>query len=89
MWKILIPAVGAALIAGAALAQPTPLEQRGMHVGDTATNGSSEVVTDRYGTHPEGYVGMATVNHASAARVPHRTHHHRHAFVGSTLHQGR
>lgn len=88
MLKILVPAIGAAMIAAPALAQPTPLEQQGMHIGATATNGSSEIVTDRNGTHPEEFVGQKLVNHISAARTPHRRHH-RHAYVASSSDRGR
>jgi C-terminal processing protease CtpA/Prc len=51
-----------------------------MHTGTTAANGSSTIVTDRNGTHPDGYPGFAVVNHASAsgAEAAHR-HHHRHS----------
>ncbi|MBS0359781.1 MAG: hypothetical protein JSR98_00255 [Proteobacteria bacterium] len=87
MVKIMVPALGLAMVAGAALAQPTPGEQRSMHIGDTATNGSSEIVTDRYGTHPEEFVGQRLVNHTSAARRPHK--HHRHAFVAQPPDGGR
>ena len=79
MVKVFLGAAAVALIGGAALAQPTPAEQRSMHVGDTATNGSSTIVTDRYGTHPDGFVGQSVVNHISSARSHHR--HHRHAYV--------
>ena len=52
-----------------------------MHTGTTASNGSSTIVTDRDGTHPEGYPGFAIVNHASgsSAATMHHRHHHRHA----------
>ena len=82
MLKILIPAVGAALIAAPALAQPSPAEQQSMHIGSPATNGSATIVTDRYGTHPDGFVGMATVNRTSAAQTPHRRRHHRYRDSG-------
>jgi len=88
MLRSLIPlAAAAALALPAAAAQPTPNgptpnEQVGMHVGDTNTNGSAVIVTDRNGTHPEGYPGMAVRNRASAGSGPplrhrhHRRHHH-------------
>ena len=56
---------------------PTPLEQVGMHIGDTATNGSATIVTDRNGTHPEGFEGQLPVNPISAANGVKRHHHHR------------
>jgi len=58
---------------------PTPNEQNGMHTGTTAANGSAVIVTDRNGTHPEGYVGMAVRNRASGEPGGHRRHHHRRA----------
>ncbi|HEY3949277.1 hypothetical protein [Phenylobacterium sp.] len=91
MLKILVPAMGVAMIAGGAMAQPTPAEQVGMFVGDNNTNGSAVVVTDRNGTHPEGYPGMSILNHAAAGQgvTPRRHHHHRHAFLGVPITQGR
>jgi hypothetical protein len=83
MLRFLIPAAAVALLsAGPALAQfstvgPTPGEQNSMHTGTTATNGSSTIVTDRDGTHPEGYPGMAVINHASGSSAA-AIHHHRH-----------
>lgn len=80
MRKILIPGgLAVAMIAAPALAQPSPAEQQSMHIGSAATNGSATIITDRYGTHPDGFVGMATVNSTSAAATPHRRHHH-HAY---------
>jgi hypothetical protein len=74
-----------ALPAAAQTLGPTPSEQVGMHTGDTATNGSAVVVTDRNGTHPEGYPGMAIRNRTSAANPPHHHHHHRrHAGADAT-----
>jgi len=76
-------AAAAMLVAGAAQAQstlgPTPNEQSGMHTGTTTTNGSAVMVTDRNGTHPEGYVGMAVRNRVSGdpGRSSHPRHHHR------------
>jgi hypothetical protein len=56
---------------------PSPREQVGIHTGDTTTNGSAVIVTDRKGTHPEGYPGFAPVNGvAGSAGAP---HHRRHA----------
>jgi len=84
MTRLLIPAAGAAaLLAASALsaaAQPTPKEQVGMHVGDTTTNGSAVIVSDRNGTHPEGYPGMAVRNRIAgdSGSMHHRRHHHRH-----------
>ena len=83
MLKILVPAAAAlglavAAAAAPAAAQPTPKEQVGMHVGDTTTNGSAVIVTDRNGTHPEGYPGMAVRNRiAGDSASTHRRHHHR------------
>jgi opacity protein-like surface antigen len=81
MTRFLIPAAAAALLAASALsaaAQPTPKEQVGMHVGDTTTNGSAVIVSDRNGTHPEGYPGMAVRNRIAAdGGGMHRRHHHR------------
>ncbi len=80
MLKILVPAAALALAAVPALAQsggPTPREQVGMHVGDPNTNGSAVIVTDRNGTHPEGYVGQEVRNHAVGDSSP-ATHHRRH-----------
>lgn len=82
MLKILVPAaaaLGLALaVAAPAAAQPTPKEQVGMHVGDTTTNGSAVIVSDRNGTHPEGYPGMAVRNRiAGESSATHRRHHHR------------
>jgi|GEM_PF-1697422 len=57
---------------------PTPNEQVGMHIGTTVTNGSAVVVTDRTGTHPEGYPAMNIRNHiaGSSGVSSHRRHHH-------------
>ena len=86
MLRFLIPAAAVALLsAGPVLAQsstvgPTPGEQNSMHTGTTAANGSSTIVTDRNGTHPDGFSGMAVVNHASgssASAIHHRRHHRR------------
>jgi len=76
-------AAAAVLAAGsAALAQPTPAEQVDMHVGSPVTNGSSTIVRDRTGVHPDGFAGMSTINHAMADNTPtyrqHRRHHRRH-----------
>jgi hypothetical protein len=87
MLRFLVPAAAVvALSAAPALAQfstpgPTPGEQNSMHTGTTASNGSSTIVTDENGTHPEGYPGHAVVNHASGssnAVAQHRRHHRRH-----------
>jgi hypothetical protein len=74
---VLAAAIGAA--AQPAASGPSPNEQVGMHTGDTAVNGSATIVTDRTGTHPDGFTGMATTNRASAAGAPHR--HHRRPVV--------
>jgi len=82
----LIPAAAALAIFGlpaAAHTGPTPGEQAGIHVGDTATNGSAIVVTDRNGTHPEGFSGQLPVNPISASNDVQRHHHHRHHQVAS------
>ena len=85
MLKILVPVTAVALLSAApVMAQPfktvgpTPGEQNSMHTGTTASNGSSTIVTDKDGTHPEGYPGFAVVNSASggAAAADHRHHHH-------------
>jgi hypothetical protein len=82
MLKLLISGAAAAALAVAALpaaAQsggPTPKEQVGIHTGTQTTNGSAVLVTDRQGTHPEGYPGMAIRNRASGDSGP--SHHHRH-----------
>jgi hypothetical protein len=94
MLRFLVPAAAVALLSVApALAQPpfksstvgpTPGEQNSMHTGTTASNGSSTIVTDENGTHPETYPGFAVVNSASgsSAAAMHRHHrHHRHAAV--------
>jgi hypothetical protein len=93
MLRFLVPAAALALLSVApALAQPafksstvgpTPGEQNSMHTGTTASNGSSTIVTDQNGTHPEGYPGFAVVNSASGsgAATMHHRHHHRHAAV--------
>src|ERR1700742_4049597 len=94
MLRFLVPAAAVVLLSVApALAQtpfkssavgPTPGEQNSMHTGTTASNGSSTIVTDQNGTHPEGYPGMSPVNHASgsSASIAHARHHHRrHAAV--------
>jgi hypothetical protein len=78
---IAVLAAGAALAAApAALSQPTPREQVGMHIGTTVTNGSSTIVTDRWGTHPEGYVGFSPINHAMSDTnpPPREARRHRH-----------
>jgi hypothetical protein len=91
MLKSIALAAAVAAFALPAMAQPapsgppTPSEQVGMHVGDTTANGASTIVTDRTGTHPDGYTGMTTINRASggsAAEV--RRHHRRHAASEST-----
>jgi len=75
----------AAISATASLAfaadPPSPREQIGMFTGDTTTNGSATIVTDRTGTHPDGFTGMATVNSLSTAHGPGAppARHHRHA----------
>jgi len=89
MLKAILSAAATVVLAASALpaqAQstlgPTPLEQNGMHTGTTTTNGSAVMVTDRNGTHPEGYVGMAIRNRASGdpGKPSHRHHRHwRHA----------
>jgi hypothetical protein len=70
----------ASLAAVPALAQPTPGEQAGMHIGTTVTNGSSTIVTDQYGTHPEGYPGFSPINRGMTERnpPPPRRHHYHH-----------
>ncbi len=85
MLKSLLLATAAALAAIAlpAAAQstlgPTPNEQLGMHTGTTVTNGSAVIVTDRTGTHPDGYTGMDTRNHATGGdSVQAGRHHHHH-----------
>jgi hypothetical protein len=73
MKKFLVPAAAALLAASAlpALAQPphnfgpTPGEENSMFTGTTVANGSAVIVTDRNGTHPDGYPGMATRNPVS------------------------
>ncbi|HEX3367198.1 hypothetical protein [Phenylobacterium sp.] len=83
MLKSIVLAAAAVALALPAAAQPrawgppTPNEQVGMHVGDTTANGSSTIVTDRTGTHPDGYTGMATINRASGSGAV-RRHHRRH-----------
>jgi len=79
----LIPMAAALVVAAPAVAQPTttgptPAEQVGIHTGTTATNGSSTIVTDRNGTHPEGFEGQLPVNPISASNGVKRHHHHRH-----------
>jgi len=66
-----------ALPAAAQSGGPTPKEQLGMHTGTQTTNGSAVMVTDRNGTHPEGYPGMAIRNRTSGenGKLP---HHHLH-----------
>jgi hypothetical protein len=90
MLRFLVPAVAVLTLSAApAFAQfsgpgPTPGEQNSIHTGTTASNGSSTIVTDENGTHPEGYPGHAVVNHASGssdAVAHHRHHHRRHAAV--------
>jgi hypothetical protein len=74
-----LAAITALTAAPAAFAQPTPAEQLGMHIGTTTTNGSSTIVTDRNGTHPDGFTGMSPINHAMAdsSTPPARHRHHR------------
>lgn len=75
-----LAAATAAVIASPAAAQPsgpTPGEQVGIHTGSTTTNGSSTIVTDRNGTHPDGFTGQLPVNRVSASRGM-KTHHHHH-----------
>jgi hypothetical protein len=86
MLKFILLAAAVAAVALPAGAQPgpstptTPNEQVGIHTGDTASNGSATIVTDRTGTHPDGYTGMATTNRASGSGATHlRRHHHRRA----------
>lgn len=55
---------------------PNPNELVGMFIGDVATNGSATIVTDRTGTHPDGFTGMAIVNPIAAG--PPREKRHRH-----------
>ena len=87
MLKRFLPLAAATTLALPAMAAPpsgpTPNEQVGIHVGDTNTNGSAVVVTDRNGTHPEGYPGMAVRNRTSAGSGPplHHRHHHPHHHV--------
>jgi len=83
MMRTLLPLAAAFLAAALpAAAQstkgPTPNEQVGMHIGDTNTNGSAVIVTDRNGTHPEGYPGMAVRNRVAGDRGPSTPHHGRH-----------
>ena len=80
MLKLLAMAAALA-VAAPAMAQPTksgptPAEQVGIHTGTTATNGSSTIVTDRNGTHPEGFEGQLPVNPISASNGVKRHHHH-------------
>jgi hypothetical protein len=92
MLRFLLPAAAVALLSAApAMAQsnstlgPTPGEQNSMHTGTTAANGSSTIVTDASGTHPETYPGFSPVNHASGssgAAIHHR-HHRRHEATAS------
>lgn len=84
MLRFLVPAAAVALLSAApAMAQtfsgPTPGEQNSMHTGTTASNGSSTLVTDATGAHPDGYPGFSPVNHASgsSAAVAHHRRHHR------------
>ena len=85
MLRFLVPAAAVALLsAGPVLAQsstlgPTPGEQNGMHTGTTAANGSSTIVTDQTGTHPDGFTGMAIRNRASGSSTTtlHQPRHHR------------
>jgi hypothetical protein len=83
MLKLLVSGAAASALAFAALqaaAQtggPTPGEQVGIHTGTQATNGSAVIVTDRQGTHPEGYPGMAIRNRASGDPAGRSHHHHR------------
>ncbi|MFI4966633.1 MAG: hypothetical protein ACHP9T_14845 [Caulobacterales bacterium] len=79
-----VMSVVVALPAAAQTQGPTPGERVGIHTGDTATNGSAVVVTDRNGTHPEGYPGMALRNRTSAANPPHRHHRRHHMATGPT-----
>jgi hypothetical protein len=68
--SLMLLAAAGALAATAASAQPTPGEQRDMHIGTTMANGSSTIVTDRWGAHPEGYVGFSPINRAMANNTP-------------------
>jgi len=82
MLKLIPAAAALAVFALPAAAQPaktgpTPLEQVGMHIGDTSANGSASIVTDRNGTHPEGFDGQLPVNPISASNGVKRHHHHR------------
>ncbi len=97
MLRFFVPAAAVVLLSAApALAQPThgpstlgptPGEQNSMHTGTTASNGSSTIVTDKDGTHPEGYPGLSPVNHTSglsAAKIHHRRHHRRAVAAATT-----
>jgi hypothetical protein len=90
MLRLLLSSAGALALAMAALpaaAQsggPTPKEQVGIHTGTQTTNGSAVVVTDRQGTHPEGYPGMAIRNRTSGDNGPsHHRHHGKHHPVAA------
>ncbi|HZZ33752.1 MAG TPA: hypothetical protein VFE10_17350 [Phenylobacterium sp.] len=87
----------AAVVAAAALpaaAQrptlgPTPNEQRGMHIGDTTANGSATIVTDRSGTHPDGFTGMAIRNRiAGSSTTNDLRRHHRPRHAASEANPG-
>lgn len=89
MLRILVPAAAVALLSAApTMAQfnrgPTPGEQNSMHTGTTASNGSSTIVTDRNGTHPDGYPGFAVVNHASGRSGTMHHHHYRRHRMAET-----
>jgi hypothetical protein len=87
MKRFFVPAAVALLAASAlpALAQPpphfgpTPGEENSMFTGTTVANGSAVIVTDRNGTHPDGYPGMATRNPVSGNSATTYRGYHRHA----------
>jgi hypothetical protein len=92
MLKSIALAAAVAAVALPAAAQPstggpTPNEERGMYIGDTTANGSATIVTDRTGTHPDGFTGMAVQNHIAGdgdASHAHRHHHPRHPASGTS-----
>lgn len=94
MWRTLLPAValsalavGVSPAAAQATSGPTPREQVGIHIGDTTTNGSAVIVTDRNGTHPDGYPGFSVINRTAASGGPtsrHRHHIRRHHASDAT-----
>jgi hypothetical protein len=90
MLKSMVLAAAIAAIALPTTAQPsaaipTPNEQRGMHIGDTTANGSATIVTDRTGTHPDGFTGMAVQNHIAAdGGLRHARHHHRRSAASAS-----